>query len=289
MSSLKTRLKNIQQEKNVAWEVVELDYALSWVLAAVAADPELHDCLVFKGGTCLKKCYFGSKYRYSQDLDFTMIQELDDHELTNYVNIAATLATELSAAIGSGVIFTAEAYAEKGPHPLRQKAYILRAMFPWQREGLTKIKFEVSRDEKIFHQPKELIIMHEYGEVFAHKIQAYSLEEIIAEKYRGILQNQQHLRNKGWIRSRVRDFYDLWRILNDFRQEINLTNFKPFFIEKCKLKDIQFKGPEQFFDNEPYLAKIKKDWDQYLGALVHELPNFDELILRLKRLTYEIF
>jgi predicted nucleotidyltransferase component of viral defense system len=30
----------------------------------------LRDTLVFKGGTALKKCYFGD-YRFSEDLDFT--------------------------------------------------------------------------------------------------------------------------------------------------------------------------------------------------------------------------
>lgn len=289
MLPLRTRLKTIQQEKNVAWEVVELDYALSWILAAIGAAPEIKDCLVFKGGTCLKKCYFGSLYRYSQDLDFTASQELADDRLIAYVEQITILATKLSSAMGSGVEFTAEAYKEKAPHPFRQSAHIIRAKFPWQRAPLTRIKFEVSRDERIFQPAKDLAILHEYGENFTQKIQAYALEEIIAEKYRGILQNQQHLQDKGWIRSRVRDFYDLWRILNEFKQTINLTDFKPFFLEKCKIKGVEFKGPEQFFENTGYLEKIKKDWEQYLTVLVHDLPNFDELILRLRRLTYQIF
>jgi hypothetical protein len=34
--------------------------------------PELTDSWVFKGGTCLKKCYFET-YRFSEDLDFTLL------------------------------------------------------------------------------------------------------------------------------------------------------------------------------------------------------------------------
>jgi hypothetical protein len=50
--------------------VVEKDYVLGWTLAGVYNHPELADKWVFKGGTCLKKCYFET-YRFSEDLDFT--------------------------------------------------------------------------------------------------------------------------------------------------------------------------------------------------------------------------
>lgn len=36
----------------------------------VNAHGELGESWVFKGGTCLKKCYFET-YRFSEDLDFT--------------------------------------------------------------------------------------------------------------------------------------------------------------------------------------------------------------------------
>ncbi len=41
--------------------VVEKDYVLGWALAGIFAHRELADKWVFKGGTCLKKCYFETK------------------------------------------------------------------------------------------------------------------------------------------------------------------------------------------------------------------------------------
>ena len=58
-------------------EVVEKDYVLGWLLAGIAAHPAMATSWVFKGGTCLKKCYFET-YRFSEDLDFT----LTDAEMT---------------------------------------------------------------------------------------------------------------------------------------------------------------------------------------------------------------
>jgi predicted nucleotidyltransferase component of viral defense system len=53
-------------------EVVEKDYVLGWVLWGIGTDPTLSTTWVFKGGTCLKKC-FVETYRFSEDLDFTVL------------------------------------------------------------------------------------------------------------------------------------------------------------------------------------------------------------------------
>ena len=54
--------------------VVEKDYVLGWLLAGIFNHPALAEKWVFKGGTCLKKCYFET-YRFSEDLDFTLTDE----------------------------------------------------------------------------------------------------------------------------------------------------------------------------------------------------------------------
>ncbi len=55
--------------------VVEKDYVLGWILGGIYAHEELAETWVFKGGTCLKKCYFET-YRFSEDLDFTLRNEV---------------------------------------------------------------------------------------------------------------------------------------------------------------------------------------------------------------------
>src|SRR5260370_11522767 len=53
-------------------EVVEKDYVLGWLLWGIGQDPVLGERWVFKGGTCLKKCYIET-HRFSEDLDFTVV------------------------------------------------------------------------------------------------------------------------------------------------------------------------------------------------------------------------
>ena len=54
-------------------DVVEKNYVLGWVLWGIGTEPRLHDTWVFKGGTCLKKCFIET-FRFSEDLDFTVLE-----------------------------------------------------------------------------------------------------------------------------------------------------------------------------------------------------------------------
>ena len=67
-------LKKLANSLSLRANVVEKDYVLGWVLAGIYRDPVLAPAWVFKGGTCLKKCYFET-YRFSEDLDFTITEE----------------------------------------------------------------------------------------------------------------------------------------------------------------------------------------------------------------------
>ncbi len=49
--------------------VLDLDYSLGWFLAGLASVPDVSNRLIFKGGTCLRKCYFDG-YRFSEDTGF---------------------------------------------------------------------------------------------------------------------------------------------------------------------------------------------------------------------------
>ncbi len=66
----------LQAAKNFELQptTVQKDYVLGWLLRAISGHPELSKW-VFKGGTCLKKCYFET-YRFSEDLYFTVPQEM---------------------------------------------------------------------------------------------------------------------------------------------------------------------------------------------------------------------
>jgi hypothetical protein len=112
-------------------------------------------------------------------------------------------------------------------------------------------------------------------------MQVYSLEEVVAEKLRAILQHVEQLEARGWARSRARDYYDLWRVLGTYEDRMDLADFGSLLREKCAVRNVAFAGPEDFFQNH-MLAHVEKTWDQWLGPLVPELPPFDTVIEGLR-------
>jgi predicted nucleotidyltransferase component of viral defense system len=70
----KPEIIRIAGQVNLNPHAVEKDYALGWLLAGIYANDRIADSWVFKGGTCLKKCFFET-YRFSEDLDFTLQDE----------------------------------------------------------------------------------------------------------------------------------------------------------------------------------------------------------------------
>jgi len=77
--------------------IVEKDYVLGWILAGIYAHEELAETWIFKGGTCLKKCYFET-YRFSEDLDFTLRNEehLDEEFLQTVFEQVVAWVTDQS-------------------------------------------------------------------------------------------------------------------------------------------------------------------------------------------------
>ena len=75
MKPLHGRLQEARKRLGIPWEILERDYLLSWILAGLTQVESLKNTLVFKGGTALKKCYFGD-YRFSEDLDFSGTQDV---------------------------------------------------------------------------------------------------------------------------------------------------------------------------------------------------------------------
>ena len=111
----------------------------------------------------------------------------------------------------------------------------------------------------------------------AAELVVYSLEKVVAEKLRAILQQLERLENRGWIRNRARDYYDLWRVLRTYGGNLDLTGFRALFHEKCRLRDVEFDGPEDFFDPR-MVANVEQGWRQSLGLLVSDLPDFGEVM-----------
>jgi predicted nucleotidyltransferase component of viral defense system len=267
--------------------VVEKDYALSYLLASIAVVPLLRESLVFKGGTCLRKAYFAG-YRFSEDLDFTARSPLPCETLLDSLNAAIEHMKQWISAFGPFAVLVAEE-RQRGPHPRGQCAFRVRVQFPWMRHAECSLKVEVTADEPLLIPPIDRPIAHDYaGESLSATIPCYSLEEIAAEKLRAFLQARQHLRDRGWLRNRPRDLYDLWHLRHLDAPSLAWHEVARILPAKAAAYGLSFGGPEDFRDSR-VLEGIKRDWEAQLANFVMDLPPVAQCIAALDALLDEVF
>ena len=129
-------------------EVVEKDYVLGWLLAALGAHPETAKHWVFKGGTCIKKC-FAETYRFSEDLDFTLRPGAiyDEEGLRGVVREVAEAAGE-----ASGVAFLASDVIVRSRQNRRgERTFEVRLGYrgPLDNPAQPKVRFDLSQYEAV--------------------------------------------------------------------------------------------------------------------------------------------
>src|ERR1039457_1944821 len=169
--------------------VVEKDYVLGWVLAAIAKHTETSAQWIFKGGTCLKRCYFET-YRFSEDLDFTLLPDAvyEVEGLRQIIFEVAEIAQELS-----GITFPADVVALSS-----RKDRLGRDTFegkigyrgPLGIVSTPRILFDLTRHEPLLGEPESRPIFHPYPDQLPENttILCYYLEELLAEKTRALLE-----------------------------------------------------------------------------------------------------
>ena len=244
--------------------VVEKDYVLGWMLAGIAQHPQTRDTWVFKGGTCLKKCYFET-YRFSEDLDFTLLDasHVDAAELRSlFVEIAEWIYTE------SGIEFPEDARLfEVYVNPRGKNSGHSRIGYrgPMRRPGdPPRVRFDLTDDERLVRRAERRRVHHPYSDEPDDGIEvlSYCFEEVFAEKLRALSE-----------RERPRDLYDvihLHRHDADVNREVVLEILK----SKCEFKGIAVPTLASLRES-PQHAALRADWDQMLAHQLPELPPFD--------------
>lgn len=272
---LRLKIQEQAHIKSAPQTVIEKDYALSYLLAGISEHPLLSDSLIFKGGTALKKIYFGD-YRFSEDLDFSVINAPKGKDLEQAFDEVALISKKLLNAYGPFEI-NLKRNPEREPHPNGQDAFNFYLKFPWHPTPLCRIKVEVTHDEPVILLPIKKPILHDYEEVINAQISCYPVEEIIAEKLRALLQTHQKLVLRGWNRPRARDYYDLWCLFNKYHAHINKKEILKTLEKKCTHRKVTYQSIEDFFTPE-LLREAKAHWQETLRVLVRNLPDCNQVL-----------
>src|SRR3990170_784949 len=93
-------INHFAQNFQVAFETIEKDYVISWILLCLTKS-KLKDNFTFYGGTAIKRIYF-EDHRFSEDIDllstenFSLTYILDELECLKYAREQANLLLEVN-------------------------------------------------------------------------------------------------------------------------------------------------------------------------------------------------
>lgn len=243
---------------------IEKDYVLTWTLYGISQHPVLSNALVFKGGTVLKKCYL-EDYRFSEDLDFTLVDESLTHQQLK------THLDEVYAWVKEESNITLQNKAD-GIHKDSGSSmfYVDFIASLGGNLGSRDIKIDITRGEKLEYEVVERPVFIEYSDLpkDSFKLNCYHLSEVLIEKMAALMG-----------RLEARDLYDFWYLTEIER--LDVTEHDIEFRSKAAHKG---QNPDRFL--EVVLGKsdkFERDWEKKLKHQINDLPDFDEVMRETKR------
>ena len=156
----KREILAIAEQTSLNPHVVEKDYVLGWILAGIYQHEALRESWVFKGGTCLKKCFFET-YRFSEDLDFTLRDpaHLDEDFLKGvFAEIGAWIEEESGIQIPADMLRFELFQNPRGNVSCQGKVSYIGPVSPTRPPP--NIKLDLTADERLVLEPVEVGIFH---------------------------------------------------------------------------------------------------------------------------------
>ena len=208
--------------------VQDLDYGLGWFLAGLFTKTAATEYLVFKGGTCLRKCYFPD-YRFSEDLDFTLRAAWPISAFAQAIERVRAWSLDADGPdFGVAPLRLEVVNDEYGMESYQARVYY-RGPLRWGGPPRA-IQLDVSRGEVLLFPVSARALQHPYsdaGQLLPTIIPCYDLTEMLTEKLRAI---------SGQRRFAIsRDIYDIHRLIG---QAISLTEVRQALPAKLAAKGL---------------------------------------------------
>jgi predicted nucleotidyltransferase component of viral defense system len=246
--------------------VLERDYCLAWFLVALSRTP-LRERLAFKGGTAIKRCYFGD-YRFSEDLDFTLLTEASFGDVLQALD---PVFDEARRATGAVFRFARE---DRRAHQNSHTFYLgYEGPLPSPARG-REVKVDLTIRERLVFPLEDRPVLRGYEE-YADlpddaTVKAYSLREIAAEKVVALTDR---------ARNEPRDLYDMWHLVTE--GQIDLADLAEGIEQKWDFRGKTFTDVrDEFAAKEPRYRRL---WGTRLSEQMVDLPQFNGVYRSVRR------
>ncbi len=283
VNELSQRL-NIQRR-----DLIEKDVILHQLLLDLSKDEFFSANFVFKGGTCLIKCYFGYK-RFSEDIDFTwrnqsVFQRVSRSQIRRrlsdtidrtgrvFEEIAVKRALEFKCNKsdrtfvelgGSDKLCTFKVWYDS--EILKRRSFV-KVQINFVEEMCFKTRRRTVLSLLAKQDPQLGALFPEYRDYAARiGIDAYDIREILSEKVRALLTR------RG---TKARDFVDVYLISKEY--ELKAESVRPCVVSKINFAIELYSRFRSNLASKKALLRSGKifEWGEERGLLLSELDDAD--------------
>lgn len=225
-------------------------------------------------GPVSKKGFFET-YRFSEDLDFTVLRDdpFDEKSVAAHLLAVSEWLHERTGLLFPGDGISVEAYENpRGQVSLQAKMTYVGPL-RLRSDARQRVKFDLSQDELVVDETDRRALFHPYTDALdpTPKVRTYSVNEVLAEKSRALYQRQ----------ARARDVYDLVHVSRNFRDLIDPEIVRHVAREKFLYKDLPVPTIEVILSRID-ADVLRANWNQQLGHQLPVLPPVDDFIADLR-------
>lgn len=264
-------------EESASKEVREFREAVRLILQAISGSDQLSSDMIVKGGVLLAIRY--KTGRSTRDIDFSTNKKFEDNLADKFIADLSQRISEVVAESESDIDLNIQS-CKKQPHKEDATFPSLKIKIGYAIKGSPSHKKLVAKQcstiveiDYSFNEQTPYIdrLAVDGGEL----IMAYSFADLIAEKYRAVIQQMSEHRGRVG-HTRRQDIFDLNFLISE-ASEINDYEKRKILqsaIIKSRSRNIEININS--LDNEEVFKKSKEDYATLQDEIEGELPDFDE-------------
>lgn len=249
--------------------------AVHTILTAISGTSDLQTSMIMKGGILLALGY--ESPRFTKDIDFSTASLLQDFDLQTFSQRMESSLINAVESLGYGLDCRMQSCKQEPPRPDATFPSIhISIGYAYKHDTSAHKRLQAKNSPSVVrldYSLNEPIGSPEFMELDGgERILTYSLQELVAEKFRALLQQEQ--RN----RIRRQDIYDLNYIMQThplihddaIKQEILLN-----LIRKAQARDLAVS--KDSMANPEIIRRTRADYPSLADEIEGVLPPFDEL------------
>ena len=268
--SLKAIINNIAKENKVSAQSVLQTYMLERLLERISIS-KYKDNFILKGGMLIS-AMLGIDSRTTMDMDTTIKGfKLTEENITNKINEICNIK------IDDGVTFEVQKIElirkddDYGGYRITFKANYMESM-------PVIMKIDITTGDKITYKEIKYSfdLMLEDRKI---QIWSYNLETVIAEKFESIIK-------RGILGTRIRDYYDVYMLLNTQTKNINFNTLKDAIYSTAEYRNTIniIKDWSKIIEQLDNSDIMKKQWERYKKDNFYAKEiKYEDLIESLKQ------